>query len=385
MVGIRALGLASSTQRTRSSESMIYRVDLQAQYLVYRAEIDAAVARVLASGRYTLGPEVERFEREFADYLRVSEVVSVADGTRAIVLALRVLDVKPGDEVITTPFTAIPTIGAILEIGARPVLVDVDPETFLIDLDQVAAAVTPKTKAVLPVHIFGNVVDIPALRERIGPEIFIIEDAAQAHGSRLGSALAGSMGDLATFSFYPTKNLGGYGDGGAVVCGDASLARRLRMLRNHGMRDKDVCETPGTNSRLDELQAAILRAKLSHLDSMNAARAKLVELYLKALPVNRVRPQKIPAGVTTNWHLFELRFSGTRDALVDHLQKRNIQSNVYYVVPHHLQPALAHLGYRRGSLPRVEELCSQVIALPLYPEMPRHVIDEVAAAIHDFL
>ena len=253
---------------------MIYRVDLQAQYLAYRAEIDAAVARVLASGRYTLGPEVERFEREFADYLRVPDVVSVADGTRAIVLALRVLDVRPGDEVITTPFTAMPTIGAILEIGARPVLVDIDPETFLIDLDQVAAAVTPKTKAVVPVHIFGNVVDIPALRERIGPEIFIIEDAAQAHGSCLGSALAGSMGDLATFSFYPTKNLGGYGDGGAVVCGDPMLARRLRLLRNHGMRDKDVCEAPGTNSRLDELQAAILRTKLHHLDRMNAARAE---------------------------------------------------------------------------------------------------------------
>jgi dTDP-4-amino-4,6-dideoxygalactose transaminase len=364
---------------------MIYRVDLQAQYLAYRADIDAAVARVLASGRYTLGPEAEQFEREFAHYLRVPDVISVADGTRAIVLALRVLDVKPGAEVITTPFTAMPTIGAILETGAVPVLVDVDPETFLIDLDQVAAAVTPKTRAVLPVHIFGNVVDIPALRERIGPDVFIIEDAAQAHGSRLGSALAGSMGDLATFSFYPTKNLGGYGDGGAVVCGDPTLARRLRMLRNHGMRDKDVCEAPGTNSRLDELQAAILRAKLPHLDRMNAARAILVDRYLKSLPANRFRPQKIPDGVTTNWHVFELRFSGDRDGLVDYLEKRNIQSNVYYVVPHHLQPALAHLGYQSGSLPRVEELCREVIALPLYPEMPAHVVDEVAAIIHDFL
>ena len=220
---------------------MIYRVDLQAQYFAYRAEIDAAVARVLVSGRYTLGPEVERFEREFADYLRVPDVVSVADGTRAIVLALRVLDVKPGDEVITTPFTAMPTIGAILEIGARPVLVDIDPETFLIDVDQVAAAVTPKTKAVVPVHIFGNVLDIPALRQRIG--VPIIEDAAQAHGSCLGSALAGTMGDLATFSFYPTKNLGGYGDGGAIVCGDpmpraaASHAAQSRDARQGRLRN----------------------------------------------------------------------------------------------------------------------------------------------------
>ena len=187
---------------------MIYRVDLQAQYLAYRCEIDAAIARVLASGRYTLGAEVAHFEREFADYLGVPAVISVADGTHAIVLALQVLGVKPGAEVITTPFTAMPTIGAILETGAVPVLVDIDPDTFLIDLDQVAAAVTPKTKAVVPVHIFGNVVDIPALRKRIGSDIFIIEDAAQAHGSRLGSALAGTMGDLGTFSFYPTKNLG---------------------------------------------------------------------------------------------------------------------------------------------------------------------------------
>jgi dTDP-4-amino-4,6-dideoxygalactose transaminase len=364
---------------------MIYRVDLQAQYLAHRAEIDGAIARVLATGRYTLGPEVEQFEREFARYLRVPDVVSVADGTRAIVLALRALDVKPGVEVITTPFTAMPTIGAILEAGAIPVLVDIDPETFLIDLDAVVAAVTPKTKAVVPVHIFGNVVDIPALRARIRPDIFIIEDAAQAHGSRLRSASAGGMGDLATFSFYPTKNLGGYGDGGAIVCGDASLTRRLRMLRNHGMRDKDICETPGTNSRLDELQAAILRAKLPYLDSMNAARARLVDRYLEALPANRFRPQKIPDGVTTNWHVFELRFNGNRDGLVDHLAKRNIQSNVYYVVPHHLQPALAPLGYRPGSLPRVEELCREVIALPLYPEMPEHVVNQVAAAVHEFL
>ena len=269
---------------------MIFRVDLQAQYLAYRAEIDAAVARVLAGGRYTLGPEVEHFEREFASYLHAPEVIGVADGTRAIVLALRVLGVRPGAEVITTPFTAIPTIGAIIEAGAVPVLVDIDPDTYLIDLDQVAAAVTPRTQAVVPVHMFGNVVDIPALRERIGSDIFIIEDAAQAHGSRLGASFAGTMGDIGTFSFYPTKNLGGYGDGGAIVCRDPAIAHKLRMLRNHGMRDKDICDTPGTNSRLDELQAAILRVKLAHLDEMNAARARLVTRYLEVPSV-----QPLPA------------------------------------------------------------------------------------------
>ena len=363
---------------------MIFRVDLQAQYVAYRAEIDAAVARVLAGGRYTLGPEVEHFEREFAAYLHTPEVIGVADGTRAIVLALRTLGVKPGAEVITTPFTAIPTIGAIIEAGAVPVLVDIDPDTYLIDLDQVASAITPKTEAVVPVHMFGNVVDIPALRERIGSGIFIIEDAAQAHGSRMGASFAGTMGDVGTFSFYPTKNLGGYGDGGAIVCGDSDIAHKLRMLRNHGMRDKDICDTPGTNSRLDELQAAILRVKLAHLDEMNTARARLVTQYLKSLPSNHFRPQKIPAGVVTNWHVFELRFNGDRDALVEHLETRDVQANVYYIVPHHLQPALAYLGYRKGSLPHTEKLCAEAIALPLYPEMPASVIDTVVRAIRQF-
>jgi dTDP-4-amino-4,6-dideoxygalactose transaminase len=364
---------------------MIFRVDLQAQYLAYRAEIDAAVARVLGGGRYTLGPELEQFEDEFARYLHVPDVIGVADGTRAIVLALRVLGVKPGAEVITTPFTAIPTIGAIIEAGAVPVLVDIDPDTYLVDLDQVAAAVTSKTRAVVPVHVFGNVVDIPALRERIGPAIFIVEDAAQAHGSRLGASFAGTMGDIGTFSFYPTKNLGGYGDGGAIVCHNPTIARELRMLRNHGMRDKDICDTPGTNSRLDELQAAILRAKLTHLDEMNAARTRLVARYLEVLPSNRFRPQKVPPGVVTNWHVFELRFNGDRDGLVRHLEARNIQCNVYYVVPHHLQPALANLGYRQGSLPQTEKVCREVIALPLYPEMSEQIVDDVVGVIHEFL
>jgi dTDP-4-amino-4,6-dideoxygalactose transaminase len=363
---------------------MIFRVDLQAQYLAYRAEIDVAVARVLGGGWYTLGPELEQFEYEFARYLHVPDVIGVADGTRAIVLALRVLGVKPGAEVITTPFTAIPTIGAIIEAGAVPVLVDIDPDTYLVDLDQVAAAITPKTRAVVPVHMFGNVVDIPTLRERIGPDIFIVEDAAQAHGSRLGASFAGTMGDIGTFSFYPTKNLGGYGDGGAMACHNPTIARQLRMLRNHGMRDKDVCDIPGTNSRLDELQAAVLRAKLAHLDEMNAARAKLVSRYLECLPADRFRAQKIPNNVVTNWHVFEPRFSGDRDGLVRHLEARNIQSNVYYVVPHHLQPALAHLGYRQGSLPLTEKLCEEVIALPLYPEMNETVIEKVVSAIREF-
>ncbi len=362
----------------------ILRVDLQAQYRAYRAEIDQAIGRVLDSGRYTLGKEVEAFEREFAAYLSISEAIGVADGTRALVLAMRVLGVKPGDEVITTPFTAIPTIGAILEVGAVPVLADIDADTYLIDLDKAAAAVTPRTRAIVPVHMFGNVVDIPALRRRLRPGISIIEDAAQAHGSKLGAAQVGTMGDIGTFSFYPTKNLGCYGDGGAIVTRDAGIAKQLRILRNHGMQDKDICAVPGVNCRLDELQAAILRAKLPHLDAMNAARAALAGRYAKALPANRFRLQKTGGGVTPNWHVFQVRFLGDRDGLVKHLDARGIQSNIYYAVPHHLQPAIFHLGYTQGSLPQTEMLCRQAIALPMYPEMKQQVVDDVAAAIHEF-
>jgi dTDP-4-amino-4,6-dideoxygalactose transaminase len=363
---------------------MLFRVDLQAQYFAHREQIDAAVSRVLQSGRYTLGHELDHFEREFAEYLQVPEVVGVANGTQAIVLALQALGVCAGSEVITTAFTAIPTLGAILEAGAIPVLVDIDPDTYLIDLEAIVAAVTPKTKAVMPVHIFGNVFDVPALRARLRSDILIIEDAAQAHGSRLDKVYAGTMGDIATFSFYPTKNLGCCGDGGAIVCRDATIAAHLRVLRNHGMRDKDICATLGTNSRLDELQAAILRAKLPHLDAMNAARARLVARYLDVLPSNQFRSQKIAARVTTNWHVFELRFGGDRDLLVAHLETCGVQSNIYYVVPHHLQPALVHLGYGKGSLPQTERICEEVIALPLYPEMSDSVIDTVASAIRDF-
>jgi dTDP-4-amino-4,6-dideoxygalactose transaminase len=300
-------------------------------------------------------------------------------------LALRVAGVDRGAEVITTAFTAIPTIGAILEAGAVPVFVDIDADTYLIDLDHVAAAVTERTRAVVPVHIFGSVVDIPALRRRLSPEIAIIEDAAQAHGSRLGSAFAGTLGEFATFSFYPTKNLGGYGDGGAIVCKTEEVARRLRTLRNHGLVDKDTCVEPGANSRLDELQAAILRAKLPHLDAMNAERARIAQCYIAAFPPDRFQPQKIPAEVTSNWHVFQARFFGNRDGLIAHLDARGIQSNVYFVVPHHLQPAMAPLGYQRGSLPNTEKVCGEAIALPLYPEMPASDLEQVIEAIHAYL
>ncbi len=363
----------------------IFRVDLRAQFEAHRADILEAIQRVLESGRYTLGDEVAAFEREFAGYLRVAEAVGVADGTRAIAMALEALGIGKGDEVITTPFTAMPTIGAILEVDATPVFVDVDPNTYLMDIDALASRITPRTKAILPVHMFGNVVDIPRLRELIGPNIPIVEDAAQAHGSSLAGRMAGTMGDFGTFSFYPTKNLGAYGDGGAIVTNRSADAARLRVKRNHGMVDKDTCLHAGINSRLDELQAAILRVKLRALETMNAARTALVERYVRGLPAGHFRHQHITPGATSNWHIFQTRYLGDRDGLVSHLQRCGIQSNVYYAFPHHLQPTLTGLGYGRGSLPKAEGLCARVIALPLYPEMDPAIVDVVVKRILEFV
>jgi dTDP-4-amino-4,6-dideoxygalactose transaminase len=368
-----------------TGQTIIKRVDLLAQYRDMKQEIDAAVARVLASGHYVLGTEVELFEQEFAQYLGASAAVGVADGTRAIAMALRTLGVSTSDEVITTPLTAIPTIGAIIECGARPVFVDIDPDTYLLDIDRVPAAITSRTRAIVPVHLFGNMVDIPRLRHVVPPSVAIVEDAAQAHGSCLDGVKAGNFGDLATFSFYPTKNLGGYGDGGAIVSPDGRFVAEIKLIRNHGMSDKDTCCTPGFNSRLDELQAAMLRVKLPRLDATNQARGERARQYLAGLPAELFCHQRISNNVDTNWHVFETRFLGGRNALVDFLDRGGIQTNVYYVIPHHLQPALRHLGYKRGDLPNLELVCEQAIALPLYPEIPPRTVQQVIDAIRQFV
>jgi dTDP-4-amino-4,6-dideoxygalactose transaminase len=347
---------------------LIRRCDLVPQYEALRSEIHVALERVLRSGRYILAEEVAAFEREFAAYLKVPHVIGVADGTAALTFGLQAVGVEPGDEVITTCYTAFPTIGAIVRCGARPVLVDVCRDSFLIDVDQVAAAITPRTRAVVPVHLFGNIVDLPRLRAVIGDGIAIVEDAAQAHGSRLGDSQAGSIGDVGCFSFYPTKNLGGYGDGGAVVVHDAERADQLRLLRNHGMPDKDRVELCGINSRLDEL---------------HARRTHIAGRYRAALVGDRYVHQAITPGSVSNYHVFELRYLGDRDGLVRYLADHDIQTNVYYEIPHHLQPALRDLGYQPGSLPRAEQLSGEVIALPMYPELGdaevERVIDTVLA------
>ncbi len=367
---------------TAPAAPQMRRVDLEPQFRAYEDEILAAVRRVLGSGRYTLADEGAAFEAAFAEYLGVPAFVGVGDGTRAISMVLRLLGLGPGDEVLTVPFTAFPTIAAILDIGAEPVFADIDPDSYLMTPDTMAAALTARTRAVVPVHIFGNVADVAGLQARLvglgREDVALVEDAAQAHGSRRNGALAGSLADFATFSFYPTKNLGGYGDGGGIACRDPEAAARLRRLRNYGFVDKDTVTEVGINSRLDELQAAILAVKLRHLDAMNARRRVLAALYAATLPALGFALQAIPREVETNWHVFEPRTAPeTRDRLAAACAAEGIQTNVYYAVPHHLQPALAHLGYRPGDLPGVEAVCAGGLALPLYPELPEADVHRV--------
>ena len=364
---------------------MIWRCDMVPQYLQFRDDILKAMDRVMHSGRYILAEEVSAFEREFSDYLGGGHAVGLANATDALTLCLRAFDVGPGDEVITTPYTAIPTLSAIIDSGAKPVFVDIDPDTYLLDIQAVCQHITERTKAVVPVHIFGNVLDVHRLRSMIGPKIVVIEDAAQAHGSTFRGQKAGTMGDAGVFSFYPTKNLGGYGDGGAAVFSNPEMSSRLRLLRMYGMIDKDQICMHGVNSRLDELQAAVLRIKLPHLDDMNRRRNQIAERYAAELSFDIFRQQVIPSGVFSNYHVHVARFLGDRDAFVSHMDRAGIQTNIYYVLPLHLQAACSGLGGIQGQFPNAEALCDQAIALPMYPELPDATVDAIIKAANSFV
>ncbi|MFZ2339170.1 MAG: DegT/DnrJ/EryC1/StrS family aminotransferase [Bacteroidales bacterium] len=359
---------------------MIWRCDLVPQYELYREEILESIRRVLESGRYILSTEVKSFELEFALYTGTRYAVGVANGTDALTISMMILGIKEGDEIITTPFTAIPTVSAIIDVGATPVFVDVDEQTFLMDINKVRNAITNKTKAIMPVHIFGNMVDINALKE-ISSGIPIIEDASQAHGSMLNGGKAGSLGDLGVFSFYPTKNLGGYGDGGIIMTNNEDYAQKAKLLRMYGMVDYNHIVINGINSRLDELQAAILRVKLKYLDEMNIKRNIIAERYKLELNANYFLHQRISGNVYSNNHVFVSRFLGDREELVKYLEKKGIQTNIYYIMPLYLQEANKYLGIKKGSFPVVEKLCDEVIALTMYPELTldtqREVINEI--------
>jgi dTDP-4-amino-4,6-dideoxygalactose transaminase len=360
-------------------------VDLRAQYRRIQSDVDAAMRRVVEATAFVNGEECGLFEREFASWCGATHAIGVANGTDALTLTLRAYGVGPGDEVVTVANTFIATGEAILLNGATPVFVDVDEASFTMDPAALERAITPRTKVVIPVHLYGHPCDmvrISAVAARHG--VPVLEDAAQAHGAAIGGRRAGSLGHAACFSFYPGKNLGAYGDAGAVVTSDAEFAAKVRRIANHGAgAERYLHAVPGTNSRLDNLQAAILRVKLPHMERWNHERRERAEAYTSALervPAVTV-PREQPWG-TTAWHLYTIR-TKDRDALQAHLASRGIASAVHYPRPIHLQPALAVAGGKPGDLPVSERLSNEVLSVPLYPELPleevARVADEVAA------
>ena len=355
-------------------------VDLQAQYASIKADVDRAVAQVLQRGDFVLGQAVERFEADFAAYLGVGHACGVGNGGDAIELALRACGIGPGDEVITAANTFIATVQAIAAAGATPVLVDVDPLFYTIDPDAAAAAVTPRTRAIVPVHLYGQPADMGAVQAIAARhDLVVVEDAAQAHGARERGRRAGSAGRAAAFSFYPSKNLGAAGDGGMVVTSDADVANRVRLLRNYGQQAKYSHVTPGRNSRLDTLQAAVLAVKLRRLDEWNAARRRHAESYRERLE-GRVRVPAVRPGAEHVFHLFVVEVDG-RDDVQRRLGERQIHTGIHYPVPVHLQPACAPLGYRAGDFPVTEAAAARILSLPMYPELTEAQIDYVCEAL----
>jgi len=369
-------------------------LDLKRQYQSIKSEIDSAIARVIESGQFILGPEVEAFERAVAQYLGVKHAIGVASGTDALWLALKAANIGPGDRVIVPSFTFFATAGAVCNVGATPIFADIDPQTFNIDPDSVRnllesnAQIREKTKAIIPVHLYGQPAEMDEILELAQRyELTVIEDAAQAIGARYKDRTVGTLGHLGCFSFFPTKNLGAYGDGGLVVTNDDALAERVRMLRVHGSKPKYYHHIVGTNSRLDALQAAILRVKLAHLDEWTRARQHIAAQYdtafsqLKGLTVPYRAPER-----THIYHQYTIRvLGGRRDALQKFLKEHGISTEIYYPLPLHLQPCFAHLGYREGQLPESERASREVLSLPIFPELTMEEQERVIKAIQKFL
>lgn len=367
-------------------------VDLKAQYEKIGTEVDAAIKSVLESTAFIKGPDVKLFEEELQEYMSVKHVVSCANGTDALYLAMMVLGLKPGDEIITTNFTFIATIEAVALLGLKPVIVEPDSGTFNISAEAVRKAITPKTKAIVPVHLFGQCADMESLMELAQKHnLYIIEDAAQATGSdyifRNGTIKkAGTIGHIGTTSFFPSKNLGCYGDGGALYTNDDAFARKLRSIANHGMKVRYHYDDIGVNSRLDTIQAAILRVKLKYLTEFNAARRVVAAHYDEAF--SGCHQITIPGRAAYSSHIFHqytIKVGGEkRDELKKHLESNNIPSMVYYPGPLHLQEAYRHLGYKDTDFPVTHSLCKEVLSLPMHPDMEQEQLDYIILKVLEF-
>jgi dTDP-4-amino-4,6-dideoxygalactose transaminase len=360
---------------------MIPFVDLKAQYFSIKGEIDAAVIKVLESTQFVLGSEVAALEAEFAEYCNAAQGVAVNTGTSALHLALLAAGIGPGDEVITVPFTFVATVAAIVYSGATPVFVDIDPVSYTIDVTQIEAAITERTKAILPVHLYGQPADMDPILEiaqRYG--LVVIEDAAQAHRAEYKGQRVGSIGDIGCFSFYPGKNLGAYGEGGMVTTNNPEYAQVIRMLRDWGQEKRYHHVLKGYNYRMDGVQGAILRVKLRYLDAWTEARRTHAAQYSELLENTGVKtPMAMPYSYHV-YHVYAVR-SPQRDTLQQKLQERGIQTGIHYPIPVHLQPAYADLGYRSGDFPQSELAANQVLSLPMYAELSEEQVKQVSAAI----
>lgn len=359
-------------------------LDLKVQYKSIESEIDKAVKDVMLSSRFIMGPNVKKLEEEIAEFTGVKYGIGVGNGTDALLIALRALGIGDGDEVITTPFTFFASAETTSLLGATPVFADIDENTLCIDPDSIEEKITDKTKAIIPVHIFGQMCDMDRIMEIAKKHnLYVIEDACQAIGAEYKGKRAGSIGHIGAYSFFPTKNLGGYGDGGMIVTNDEKLSEKMKMLRVHGSKIKYHHEMIGYNSRLDEIQAAILRVKLRHLEEWNNLRNKKAHYYNELLKdVDVITPFEDPNGKHV-YHMYVVK-SKKRDELVEYLKENGVGTGIYYPVPVHMQKTYKHLGYKEGDLPVAERACTMTLALPLFPEITKEQQEYVVSVIKKF-
>jgi dTDP-4-amino-4,6-dideoxygalactose transaminase len=357
--------------------------NLKAHYHAYKSEIDEAVQRVLDSGYFILGPELTKFEKEFEEYLGNGYVSGCANGTDAIYLALAACDVGLNDEVLVVAHTAVPTICAIRQTGAQPKFVDIDRDTYTMDVADLERKITEKTKAIVPVHLYGQMADMDAIMALAKKHnLKVIEDCAQATGALYKGRMAGTIGDFGTFSYYPSKNIGAFGDGGAVATNSRESYDRLNMLRNYGQSKRYYHDTEGINSRLDEIQAAILSAQLPYVSQWNARRREIAQRYTEGLKDVVETPKEIEDGVHV-YHLYVIQ-TNDRDQLIEYLLEQSVQALIHYPIPAHLQKAYAYLNYKPGSLPNTEKATKRIVSLPMYPELTDDEIDYVIESIKSY-